>query len=58
MVLELDCDGIAYLTSGLIALRDCEPGETLDTPSLAAEDDGTPIGVTSFILLRAEDQDE
>lgn len=51
-VLELDVEGIDYLTQGLEALRDVSPGAEKFSDSLVSNG-GTPVGVGSFILRRA-----
>lgn len=53
--LKLDVEGIDYLEEGLRALRSIEAGAELSCPSLTSDDD-EPLGVASFILLRADDE--
>jgi hypothetical protein len=56
VVQEFDAEAIEYFIEGLEALRDCEPGEQLTTPSVAVDDKFIPDSVGVFILERAEDK--
>lgn len=54
-VVELDTDGIARLSEGLVILSDREPGQAISMQSLDTSD-GEPTGVSEFILRRVQDE--
>lgn len=56
-VQEFDAEAIEYFIQGLETLRECDPGEQLETPSIEHDSEGIIHSVQMFILRRAEDRE-